>query len=90
MALNILFAVIGAFFGLSQYVITKITGKAIAGGKKEEILYSVITKFVIYGLLIAAMLLFFEKWLVWCLGGLATGIIIACIVDTIKSKKSAK
>ncbi len=90
MVFNILFAVIGAFFGLSQYVCTKLLGKGIATGKKEDVIFPLIVKIVVYALVIAALLLFFEKYTAWCLGGLATGIVFACAIDLIKNRKKTK
>ncbi len=88
MVINIIFAIIGAFIGISQYVCTKIMGKGIATGKKEDILFPIIVKLVVYGLVIGAMLLFFDKHLVWCLGGIATGILLATVIDLLKNKKA--
>ncbi len=88
-AVNIIFCVIGVLVGISQYICTKLIGKAVGGGKKEDVYIPVLVKLVAYGLLIAALLLFFEKQLAWCIGGVATGIIVACVVDYIRNKKYA-
>ncbi len=90
MATNIIFCIIGVFVGFSQYICTKLIGKAIGGGKKEELYIPLAAKLIVYGLLIAALLLFFEKQLAWCIGGLATGILVACVVDFIRNKSEKK
>ncbi len=83
---NVIFAVIGAFFGICQYAATKVLGKGVASEKKENVIVPLVIKILLYALVAAAMILFFKKWLVWCLGGLATGIIFSCIIDALKNK----
>lgn len=91
MLTEIIFIIIGLLVGFMQYGLIKTAAKYTA--EKTGGVFGVIAiKFLLYGILAVALVLWFKNYLFYCATGVAMGIIATGVLDYFRNrtKNSAK
>lgn len=87
--MNYVFILIGLVIGFLQYAMTK-TATSNLSEKKGGALGIIAVKLAFYGIVAAALLLWWKEYVVYCVAGVATGIVITAIVDMVRGSKASK
>ena len=86
MVVKIIFILVGLLIGVMQYGLIKTAAKYTAE-KKGGVFGVIAIKFLLYGIVATALVLWFKDYLLYCATGLATGILLTGGLDCFKNRK---